>query len=420
VRFVSPSPPDERIRVLRVIARMNVGGPAHHVSLLSGRLDPDRYETLLVHGRVGEAEGSFAHLAEREGCRVQTIESLRPELDPRSDTRALAELARVVRSFRPHLVHTHTAKAGFLGRSAARLAGRRPLVVHTYHGHVLEGYFGPAKNLLYRSLERGLARASDALIGVSGATVDDLVRLRVAPRDQFRVLPIGLDLRRFTEPDAEAVEAFRAANDARPDVPLVGYVGRLVPIKRVDILLRAFAELRVASPATRLSIVGDGECRAELERLAGALGIADAVRFHGYAGDVAAATSAADVAVLSSDNEGTPVSLIEAGAAGRPAAATAVGGVPDVVTAGTGLLVPPGDPSALADALLRLVREPGLRRAMGAHAQGHVLERYSVERLVKDVDSLYSELLAHPAQASEAQVRGRRGRSLREIQTKAL
>jgi glycosyltransferase involved in cell wall biosynthesis len=373
---------------------MNVGGPAHHVSLLSGRLDPERYETLLVHGRTAASEASFAQLAEREGCRVHVVDDLRPELDPASDARALRELTRIVRDFQPDVLHTHTAKAGFLGRSAARLMRPRPVVVHTYHGHVLEGYFGTAKNMLYRSLERSLALTSDALIGVSQATVDDLVRLRVASSRRFHVVPIGLDLSRFDRPDHEAVAAFRAANGAGSGDLLVGYVGRLVPIKRVDVLLRAFARLRSTVPSARLSIVGDGECRGDLERLASELGVADRVRFHGYVSDITAAASAADVAALSSDNEGTPVSLIEAGAAARPSAATDVGGVSDVVPPGTGLLVPRGDSDALGDALARLSCDKPERVAMGERARRHVLDRYSSERLIDDVEALYSGLMA--------------------------
>ena len=188
-RVVAPT------RVLRVIARMNVGGPAYHVSLLSGRLDRDRYATLLAHGHTGPGEESFAELARQEGCRVEVVEGLGPQVSPLADLRALFGLIRLIRRYRPEIVHTHTAKAGALGRLAARLAIRpRPIVVHTYHGHVLEGYFGPLLSGAYRLLERFLARSSDRLIAVSQATVDDLVRLGVAPRDAFQVVPLGLDL----------------------------------------------------------------------------------------------------------------------------------------------------------------------------------------------------------------------------------
>src|SRR3954452_1314517 len=303
----------ERIRVLRVIARLNMGGPAHHVSLLSGLLDPRRYDTLLLYGDVGPGEASLEDLARKRHAQMQVVPALGPELNPVRDLRALITLVRHVRTFRPDIVHTHTAKAGMLGRLAAVLAGRpRPVIVHTYHGHVLEGYFGPLRNALYRGLERGLARVSDVLIGVSSATVDDLVRLRVAPRAKFRVIPIGLDLKAFYDVSSADGAAFRAEAGTRPDEILLTFVGRLVPIKRVDVLLRAVARARTLGANVRLVIVGDGETRAELEELSAQLGIVEHVHFAGYRADMVTVTAASDIAVLSSDNEGTPVSLIEA------------------------------------------------------------------------------------------------------------
>jgi glycosyltransferase involved in cell wall biosynthesis len=372
-----------------VIARLNIGGPAYHVSLLSGRLDPERYETLLVAGRPGPGEGSFEGLARQYGARLELLPELSPELDPVADLRSLRSLARTVRTFRPDIVHTHTAKAGALGRSAALLAtrpGRRPVIVHTYHGHVLEGYFGRAATAGYRAAERGLGRFSDRLLGVSQATVDDLVRLRVAPRERFDVVPLGLDLERFlAQPPA--------ADHADGEVVAL-YAGRLVPIKRVDLLLRALARVRARGARVRLVLLGDGELRPSLERLAAELGISDAVEFAGYREDVLPYLAAADMAVLSSANEGTPVALIEAAAAARPAVATRVGGVADVVAEGAGLLVASGDEEGFAAALAELVADPGRRLAMGALAREHVRDRYASTRLIADVDRLYTDLLA--------------------------
>jgi glycosyltransferase involved in cell wall biosynthesis len=386
---------------LRVIARLNIGGPAHHVSMLSGRLDRRRFETLLVYGSLGAGEGSFESLARNEGCAVKVLTDLSPEVRPLADLRALLQLMRVIRAYRPRIVHTHTAKAGFVGRLAAVLSpGPRPIIVHTYHGHVLEGYFGRPRSAVYCLLERGLARVSDCLIGVSRATVDDLVRLRVAPRDRFRVVPIGLELRRFLRPSADASAALREECGTRPGEVLVGFVGRLVPIKRVDLVLRAVAGARQQGVPVRLMLVGDGRCRASLEELADRLGISDVVRFVGYLPDSSAAAAAAEIAILASDNEGTPVALIEAAAAGCPAVATAVGGVPDVVIPGTGVLVPAGDHAALAQGLARLARDAELRAEMGARAREHVTGKFSIERLLSDVEQLYDELLARQRRGS--------------------
>jgi glycosyltransferase involved in cell wall biosynthesis len=383
--------------VLRVIARLNMGGPAHHVGLLGSMLDRERYDTLLLHGKVGAGEASLEDSVRARGVTLAQVPGLRPEVRPHDDLRALASLVRAIRRARPDIVHTHTAKAGMLGRLAAVLAGgARPVVVHTYHGHVLEGYFDPVRAATYRALERRLAAMSDALIGVSTATVDDLVRLGIAPSDRFRMIPVGLDLEPFLFASPDAGRAFRREVGASADDVLLTFVGRLVPIKRVDLLLRAIARARQLGAPVRLAVVGDGALRPRLERLAADFGVREHVWFAGYRADMVAVTAAAEIAVLSSDNEGTPVSLIEAAAAGKPAVATMVGGVPDVVTRETGLLVPRGDAEQLANGIVALTGDPALRAAMGARARRRVAQRFSAERLVGDVDYLYCELINQP------------------------
>ena len=382
------------MKIVRVIARLNMGGPAHIVGLLSSRLDPERYETLLLHGEVGPGEDSLEDAVRASGAAMARVPGLRPELRPPDDARALGSLVRAIRRLRPDIVDTHTAKAGMLGRLAAVLAGQpRPKIVHTYHGHVLEGYFGPVKNATFRELERRLGSVSDALIGVSSATVDDLVRLGVAPREKFRVIPIGLDLDPFLNATSDDGAAFRAEAGVQDGEVLLTFVGRLVPIKRVDVLLRAVAAARAAGAPVRLAVVGDGELRPELERLAAELGIAGQVWFAGYRGDMLPVATGSDIAVLSSDNEGTPVSLIEGGAAGKPAVATLVGGVADVVTPETGFLVPQRDTKAFAEALVHLAQDRELRMQMGQRARTAVAQRFSADRLAEDMDLLYRELL---------------------------
>jgi glycosyltransferase involved in cell wall biosynthesis len=380
-----------------VIARMNLGGPAHQASYLSGRrFHPDRYETLLVHGQPAPGEESMADLAEREGAETLYLPALRQPVNPLHDARALAQLGSIARRFRPDLIHTHTAKAGFLGRTAGLVALRpRPVLVHTFHGHVLEGYFGVAKTRVYRGLERTLGRRSDRLIGVSQQTVDDLIRLGVAPPEKFRVIPLGLDLSAFASVDSKPA-GLRAEMGVPDDRVVLGFVGRIVPIKRVDLLLRAFARAHAGGAPVHLALVGDGEARPEFQRMAGELGVASAVSFLGYRRDLPEVAAAADVAILSSDNEGTPVWLIESAAAGRPAIATNVGGTAEVVTPETGILARPDDEVALAEAITRLAGDAELRRGMGERARAHVLARYSVDRLIADIDELYGELLERP------------------------
>jgi glycosyltransferase involved in cell wall biosynthesis len=372
-----------------------MGGPAYQAGLLSGhRLDPERYDTLLVHGALAPGEESMADFVEREGARILFLPSLVQPVRPAADARAVMQLATITRRFRPHVVNTHTAKAGFAGRLAALAVRPRPVIVHTFHGHVLEGYFGRPKTGVYRSLERALARWTDCLVGVSAATVEDLVRLGIAPPERFRVIPLGLDLERFAGLDIGPGGPLREQLGIAETEVLVTFVGRVVPIKRVDRLLRAMAVARSAGAAVQLAVVGDGEQRIALMRLAERLGIDRWVHFLGYRRDLERIAEASDLYALSSDNEGTPVSLIEGGAAGRPSVATSVGGVPEVVTPDTGVLVGRGDEGhALGAAIARLAGDPELRRKLGEQARQRVLGRYSAERLVTDIEGLYDELL---------------------------
>jgi glycosyltransferase involved in cell wall biosynthesis len=392
----APAVRDAAVKVLRVIARLNVGGPTLHVAYLTRGLAPLGYETTLATGRVGPHEGSMDYVAAETGVEPLYIASLQRNPSLLADAAAMARLVRLIRTLRPDVLHTHTAKAGALGRAAALLAGRaRPeAVVHTYHGHVLTGYFPAWTSRFYLKLERVLARSSDALVAVSPEVRDDLVRLGVAPRSKFVVVRLGLDLERRTAAPDGARERVRAEWSVGDDQFLVTWLGRMTEIKRVDDLLRAFADLRGRGIDAVLALVGDGPNHDGLRRLAEELGVADAVRFTGFRRDVGSIYAASDAVALSSANEGTPVSLIEALAAGCAVVTTDVGGARDVVDGGrVGLLVPPGDARAFADALEELVRRPELRRELGIAGRQHVLARYSVGRLVRDIDRLYRSLL---------------------------
>jgi glycosyltransferase involved in cell wall biosynthesis len=386
----TPSPGG--IRVVRLFSRLNIGGPSVHVILLTAGLTARGYRTRLVVGQETAQEGNLRDLAAEKGVPCERLDALGREIRVISDIRALWGLYRVIRDFRPSVVHTHAAKAGLLGRVAARLAGV-PVVVHTYHGHVLRGYFGPVKTAVFRALEALLSRLSDALIAVSEAVKEDLVELSVARAERIRVVPLGLDLERFTE--ALPRGGLRTATGVSADVPLVGMVGRLVPIKDVPTFLRAAAFVREARPDVRFALVGDGEEREALERTTEQLGLTGALSFHGWRRDMEAVYGDLDVVVNSSRNEGTPVALIEALASARPVVATRVGGTADLLGGGAfGLLVPPEDPQALAAAILGVLDEPqaAQRRALRGRAQ--VLVKHGAARLVDDIDRLYRELLS--------------------------
>lgn len=390
------NPGREPIRVLRVIARLNVGGPALHVAHLSRELDTRGYETTLVAGRVGEGEGSMEYIVDELGVQPVYVDELQRELSFASDALAVRRIVQLIRQLRPAVLHTHTAKAGAVGRIAALLAGsaRPPVVVHTFHGHVLRGYFSPTRATVFQRIERFLARSSDALIAVSPEVRDDLVEFGIAPANKIGVIRLGLDLDRRLSAGKSARAAVRAELGIPDDSFLIGWLGRMTEIKRVDDLLAACARLRANGVDAYLALVGDGPLREELRDLAEALGIADWTRFVGFRENVGELYSAFDVVALTSANEGTPVTVIEALACGLPVVATNVGGVSDVLQDGlSGYLVPSNDVAAVAERLERLAQDPKRRRAMGAHGRDFVVPRYSVPRLVEDIDRLYRSLL---------------------------
>jgi glycosyltransferase involved in cell wall biosynthesis len=386
----------DRTKVLRVIARLNMGGPALHVTYLADGLRDRGYDTTLVAGSLARGEDSMEFVADELGVKVERLPGLRRDISPVRDIVAVVRLAQLIRRERPTILHTHTAKAGAVGRIAALLAGdaRPPIVVHTYHGHVLRGYFGPVRTLGFRLLERWLARITTALIAVSPEVRDDLVRLGVAPREKFTVVRLGIELEQRIA-DRDGRDETRRVLGIGPERFTVGWIGRMTGVKRTSDVLLAFKRLRERGVDACLCMVGDGPEREQVERRAHELGIMRDTLFLGYQEDVAPFYAAFDAMILPSGNEGTPVSAIEALAAARPVVATRVGGVPDVVRDGEdGFLVDLGAVDQLADALAQLAEDPKLRESMGEAGRARVLPRYSVQRLVDDVDGLYRSLLA--------------------------
>lgn len=380
--------PSRPINVARVITRLNVGGPARHVTILSTRLDSTFSSTLLV-GEPAVREGSLLEEAVAAGAAVRGVPGLRREISPVNDLRALWWLYRYFRRARPDIVATHTAKAGLLGRLAATLAGV-PIRTHTFHGHVLDGYFNPVVSNFYRLLERALSRVTTRVIAVSPAVAQDLIRMGVG-KGKLSIIPNGLDLEAF---QGAPMGRVRAELGISPEQPLVGIVGRLAPVKNHALFLEAAQLIHQRRPEVGFLIVGDGELAAALKTRVAELGLNRVVYFTGWRRDLPQVYADLDVVVCCSINEGTPVTLIEAGASARPVVATAVGGVGDLVQDGVnGLMVPSGGAASLAQAINRLLSDPGLARRMGVAGQQLAFSRHSATRMVDDVRALYQRLL---------------------------
>jgi lipopolysaccharide/colanic/teichoic acid biosynthesis glycosyltransferase/glycosyltransferase involved in cell wall biosynthesis len=385
--------PDGKIKVLRVITRLIIGGPSLHVINLNTTLDSSRFESLLVCGTENPGERSLLDLALSRGIKPIVIPEIVAELSlkPR-DVRALKKLYRLIRKERPRIVHTHTAKAGFLGRLAARFAAV-PVVIHTYHGHILDGYFGPFKTWLLRKMEWVLALLSDRLIAVSEQVKRDLVAYGVAPAGKISVIPLGLELEPFLNCKIHQGE-FRRELGLDGGSRLIGIVGRIAPIKNHRLFISAAARVAPKESSARFVIVGDGISRPELEDYTRELGIADRVIFTGWRRDLPRIYADLDILVVSSDNEGTPVSAIEAMASGCPVVATRVGGVPDLINHGeTGYLVPPKNADELAAAILRILHDPEKASRVRQSAQALVQDRFRVQDLITRIENLYQELL---------------------------
>ena len=306
---------------------------------------------------------------------------------PKHDLAAYKAVKRLIRDLRPKIVHTHMAKAGAVARLAARSAGD-VRTVHTFHGHVLEGYFTPLVERAFIRAERFLAGKTDVLIAVSEEVRDALLEIGVGNPERFRVIPLGFELDSLLSIQGKT-GTLRDEIGLDPASPLIAVLGRITAIKDHATLLRAVARV----PNAHLVVLGDGDLRSDTERLAHTLQIADRTHFLGWRLDIENVLADVDVVALTSRNEGTPVSLIEAAAAGRPVVATAVGGTGSVVRSGeTGFLVPPGDVEVIAAALVRLLSDVGLAKRFGQAGRDHVKERFSHHRLLRDIADLYDEL----------------------------
>lgn len=379
----------EPLRILRLIARLNIGGPAIQAIRLTAALNDEHFKSLLVTGVVGQNEGDMRYLADQLGVEPVVIPTLGREIHWYDDVLTLIKLIRIMRQFKPDLIHTHTAKAGTLGRLAALVAGNSKKV-HTFHGHVFSGYFSPWKTRLFILIERFLAKRTDRIIAISARQKHDLCNVyAIAPDEKVTVVPLGLDLQPFAEVAAQD-HASRNLFGLQPQHLVVTIAGRLVPIKNHKMFLQVAQKVACEMEHARFLIVGEGELRVKLEAYAQELGISDKVLFAGWHKEMRPVYAASDIVVLTSLNEGTPVSLIEAMASARAVVTTEVGGVADFVEDGVdGFYVPSGNVDAMVSRVLLLARDASMRLKMGAHGREQVLRLFDFGRLRRDVEDLY-------------------------------
>ena len=371
------------LKIMRVIARMNVGGPAWQVSVLTRGLSEPEFDSILVCGYVSDGEADFVSLRDPDlPCRK--IEGLGRSIKPLDDIRALISLIKLMRAERPDIVHTHTAKAGVLGRVAAIVA-RVPIRVHTFHGHVLQGYFSARVTKLIVLIERLLAFQTSALAAVGAQVRDDLLAAGIGEPSKYLVVPPGVAITsKVDRPEA------RRRLGLPLDAPIALFVGRLTKIKRADRLVEAFRLVQQAVPDAVLAIAGEGDLLEETKRLAADLG--DSVRFLGWQSDLAAVYPAADVVVLTSDNEGMPVTLIEASMLGIPCVTTNVGSAGEVVVHERTGFVTSTSPHEIAASLVRILSDRDLAQRLGVQAHQHAETNFSASRLVDDHARLYRQL----------------------------
>ncbi len=338
------------------------------------------------------------YLAEQYGIQPRLIPELGRAIHPLDDAIAFKKIFQIIRKFRPDIVHTHTAKAGVLGRVAAKLLGV-PVILHTFHGHVFHSYFGNSRSAFFRWIERFLAHLSTRVVAISDNVKQDLILYHIAPPEKIVVVPLGLDLEALLRVQRHRGK-FRAELGIPADKMLVGVVGRVVGVKNLGLAVEAADQVVARLPNTHFAIIGDGEEREKIERMVLYRGRKTHFSFLGWRRDLSDVYSDCDVALNTSLNEGTPVALIEAMAAGLPTVATNVGGTANVVVHDTtGYLCPSGDVSALASALVHLLTDKRRRNEMGRSGRERVRERFSKERLLNDLDHLYTQLL-HEGEAA--------------------
>ncbi len=391
-------------KILRILNRLIVGGPLLNAAYLTKYMGPE-FETLLLVGEKEDHEKDAGFITDALGIQPVYIAEMGRSINPINDYRSYKKIQQIIKDFKPDIVHTHAAKPGAIGRMAAKSMDV-PVIVHTYHGHVFHSYFDSVKTKFIIQAERFLAKQTDAIIAISETQKNEFVHdFLIARETKFRIIPLGLDLEKFQTDYEQKRKLFRSEFGIEDDVIVITIIGRLVPVKNHSLFLKAVSYvLKNSDKKIKAFIVGDGETRKELERNANSLGLSYSTEedelhphplvFTSWRADVDVINAGSDIIALTSFNEGTPVSLIEAQAANKPIVSTNVGGIRDVVVENkTALLSEINDVSGFCTNLLKLIEDDELRSNLGKNGAEFVMEKYSYRRLVNDMSLLYHELL---------------------------
>ena len=394
-------------KILRIHNRLIIGGPSHNVSLLTAYLSPE-FETKLLVGKRDSTEKDASYIAHELGLAPIEISEMQRSILPFNDIISYFKIKKIIRQFKPDIVHTHASKSGAIGRMAAKSC-KVPIVIHTFHGHVFHSYFSKFVSSMVVKMETYLATKSDAIVAVSDSQRKELTEVyKIAPAEKVFTVPLGFNLDKFSIDQENKRNIFRAKYGFAQSELLIGIIGRLVPIKNHEMFLEVAAiikDRKDKNTNVRFVIIGDGESRAALKIKAAELQLSCSyyitrpkeqtdIVITSWETAIDQALAGLDIIVLTSNNEGTPVSLIEAQAALKPVVTTNVGGVEDIVIHGqTGFITAVGDTVNFAGYVQQLIDDPALRNSLGKNGHDNVIKRYSKQRLINDMKTLYHSFL---------------------------
>lgn len=387
---------DRKIKVVRIINRFNIGGPTFNATFLTKFLGDD-FETTLIGGVPDEGEKDSLHILKEYGVEPIVIPDIQRNLSLSNDYKAYKKIKRILQEIQPDIVHTHASKAGFLGRAAA-ISLNIPVVVHTFHGHVFHSYFGPLKTGLFKQIERYLARKSTGIIAISALQKAELVEVhKIAPANKVQVIPLGFDLKKFSEDTDVKRKQIRQEYGLKDDEVAIAIVGRLAPVKDHDYFLQVIENVLSSTEVPiRVFIVGDGSEKEHIQQKVAAINQKHpgSIVMTSWILDISTFNQGMDIVCLTSKNEGTPVSIIEAQASGLPVVSTDVGGVRDILADGqAGFVIKRENIETYIDKLRLLIEDPSLRNKFANFGKQSVMEEFSYHRLVKDMSSYYKTML---------------------------